>query len=828
VTTASVEIQFIDIESKKCFSSSSWGYDSAMALATTTGVVVLFWDTGSGTANMILRHWVGFDLSGDPDLVDLGTVISSSFIEQVDAVCTGTKVCISYTNNTDMNLAIATISPFAVDSDSVVESSVTVTKTAIGLQDATQGFVAYIQERSIAGPAYRTDVRFRFFSVATGPTGSATNLVTYSPASLYSPSRLTVVYSSVTLNWKILFDWDSSSPITPNSTEVWEHNTATIQFRDDNVNLASRAFYYQGFLCAYLAAYRPSDDTTNVSLALRAYPDAVSQPSWGIWSDYLFQGRTRPGSSNWAMPVVSVSNFDIEACLPYSGNQQTQAVIVNRSQSYKPLFGYWNSVLLNNITPNMMAFDGRRNFPAGFPTWPIITLVTAAGSGAFTGTYGFSAIWERVDNEGNAWRSAPSLVYTVAASSNNTFNITVKSAPFFDSSDEYQLVIYRTTANGTIFYRVAESIASSSVVTVIDQTSDTDAADNPLIYTDGGAFENVMPPAVESWALARDRLFLISAEDQNVYPTKLRVPGEGVGFSDALRISLAGSGDLQAIGAMDDKVIVFGEESHTVLYGVGPDDFGAGQFEQQLMSGEVGCIDPRSVILGDKGLFFQSRKGLWLLGRDLSSVPVGIPMDLYKTSTFVGAMSPSDRMLHWWFLSSGTVLVFDEFHNRWSRFLTTGVQSSALVDTKPVFLTSTGAVWREDTSIYTDNGVAYECQATLGWLSFANLQGFQKVRRISVMGESQTAAFNCVAKTYYDFVDTLAETVTAANATVKPSGTAYQWEWKPKRQKCEALKLDLTWTASGSGASIVSIGFEVGGIPGLARRIKAAKRVKGV
>jgi len=495
------------------------------------------------------------------------------------------------------------------------------------------------------------------------------------------------------------------------------------------------------------------------------------------------------------------------------------------------MFGYWNRVLIHNVTPHLSYFDGRGNYPAGFPTWPSIS-AAASGSGSFTGTYGFAAVWERTDNEGNVWRSAPSLVSSVVASSDAQFDITVQPPPFYSftsiDDDSYQIVIYRTTANGTIFYRVYSEPAESSTVVIVDTATDADIASNPLIYTDGGALENVMPPAIEAWALARDRLFLISAEDQNVYPTKLRVSGEGVGFSDALRISLAGSGDLRAIGAMDDKVIVFGDESHTVLYGVGPDDFGAGQFEQQLMSDDVGCIDPRSVILGDKGLFFQSRKGLWLLGRDLSSVPVGIPMDIYKTSTFVGAMSPSDRMLHWWFLSSGTILVYDEYHNRWSRFLTTGVKSSALVDTKPVFLTSTGAVWREDTSLYTDNGSAYECQATLGWLSFAGLQGFQKVRRISLLGESQAAAFNCVAKVYYDFVDTLAETVTAANATVKPSGTAYVWEWKPKRQKCEAIKLDFTWTASGTGASIVSLGFEVGGIPGLARRIKAAKRVKGV
>jgi len=114
----------------------------------------VLWTTGSGTADMVLWHWVGFDSAGSPDVdVAGGTIVSGSLIEQVDVVCTGTKVCAVYSDTTDLRLAIATVSPFAVDSDSVVEAAVTATRTAIGLQDATQGFVAYTQERTNCRPS---------------------------------------------------------------------------------------------------------------------------------------------------------------------------------------------------------------------------------------------------------------------------------------------------------------------------------------------------------------------------------------------------------------------------------------------------------------------------------------------------------------------------------------------------------------------------------------------------------------------------------------------------------------------------------------------------
>jgi len=528
------------------------------------------------------------------------------------------------------------------------------------------------------------------------------------------------------------------------------------------------------------------------------------------------------------MPGITVSGTSITALLPYSGNRYEQAKIAVRSAAGKPLFGYWNRALLHNVTPNIMTFDGRRTFPAGFPTWPIITGVSASGTGSFTGTYGYTAVWERIDNLGNVWRSAPSLVSTVVASSDATFNVTVKAPPFFDSTtDSFSLVLYRTTANGTIFYRVTESAVSTTTVTVVEQTPDADIASNPLLYTDGGGLENVMPPAVEAWCIARDRVWIVSAEDQNIYPSKLRISGEGLGFNDALRITINGSGDLRAIAGMDEKVLVFGEESTWVIYGVGPDDLGSGNFENQQISDDLGCIEPRSIMLGDSGLYFQSRKGLWRYGRDLSSQPVGIPVDAYRTETIVGAMSPSDRLAYWWFTASGTILVWDEYHQIWSRFLSDVAKGSALVNQKPVFLTTGGEVFRENTSSYQDDSGNYECSITTGWLNFAGVQGFQKVRLVSILGTSQTADFNLVVTAAYDHVDTTVSTWTASNATVKPAGTAYRWEFKPKRQKCTTMRLTITQTSAAEGASITGLAVEAGLIPGIARRLKGAKRVEG-
>jgi len=828
----SVEIQFIDLQSRKCFyneviSSRTiagpviFNTTKIQAVATATGVAVVMWEPASGTAYITLDHWVGFDASGYPTrtieslTMDNGTVFGRVDICHIDGY-----VAAAYDSGSSVYLAIANLAAGTASNSQVTTDAPT--RLTIAKKDATTGVVLWC-----FGTTDR-EFEYREFAVSSGPTGSATALNTKAGYN-YDPSRMTLLWDGS--KYHFAWDWDADALTAtggapgPNYVEHYISTTATRQDLDTRAQIASRMFIYNGEVMLYETSAEVSGDDTNISASLRTF----GSPTWPKWSDQLLQGRTRPASVDGSMSGIEVFSGVIIGALPWAGNRKTQAKLIERTISGKPTFSYFNNVLLNNVTPHLSAYDGRDMFPAGFPSWPVITALTAAGSGSFSGTYGLSALWERVDNEGNVWRSAPSLVATVVASTNSMFNVTVAPPPFHDATtDQFSLVIYRTTANGTIFYRVGSSIASTTSTTVVDVLPDADLSDNPLLYVDGGALENVMPPAVEAWIVARERVFVISAEDGDLYPSKLRISGEGLGFSDALRISIESDSGLTALGAMDEKVVVFGEESYSVLYGVGPDDFGAGQFELQMLSDALGCIEPRSIMLGDAGLFFQSRKGLWLLGRDLSSNGIGIPVDLYKSATIVGAMSPSDRMFHWWYLSTGTILVWDEYHSRWSRFLTSGALGAVLVDQKPVFLTATGQVFREDTTIFQDDGVDYECQVTLGWISFAGLQGFQKVRRVSILGESQTPAFSAVCKLAYDFVATATETITAANATVKPTGTAYQWEFKPQRQKCESIRLDITWTSTGAGASITGLAFEVGGIPGIARRVKTAKRVKGV
>lgn len=816
-----VELQFVDLESRKTFYFERKAGSRVGVVTTGSGVAVV---RLAGTS-LKVDHYVGLSGGGFPDLaLDNVTWLSGVTIGDIDICYMDDYIAAVYTT-TDTRFATFNISTSAAASAQVsalVADHVSIARDSVAVAIV---FAWYDTSYSCS------------FTVCTAPNtiGATTSVVNYGGLS-YSPDNITCYSNGVTRHF--VLDWDYNAPVAgtytsafsgPNHLEYYSVFGTTVAAKQVffGARIASRPFTYQSNTMIYASSEAPTTDQTNNCMCLLGLSFNSAN---ALQNDLIFSSRARPTFTNTIMSEVNVASTDIVTALPYSGNARRQGRVIVRSTSIKPVFAFWNGVQLHNVTPHLSYFDGRESRPIGFPGWPIIKSLTKVTSGSLTGTYGYSAIWERVDQFGNVWRSAPAVVASVAPSSENV-TVQIWAPPFFDTNeDDYRLIVYRTVANGSIYYELGtfDPYDGTPYVSFTDSTADSVITSNPLLYTDGGVLENVAPPACTSFGVSKDRVFLISAEDNSVFASKPRVNGEGVNFSDALQVNISSSRTLTSVGVMDEKVLIFGDTTTWVVYGNGPDDLGNGVFETQILSDDLGCIEPRSIMLGDAGVYFQSEKGLWLYSRDLSSAPIGIPVDLYKNETIVGTANPPDKLLHMWFCASGTILVWDEYHQIWTRFVTAALKSGCIVDGKQTALISTGAVYQENTSSYLDASVGYECKVDTGWMSFAGLQGFQKIRKVSVVGESQTADFNLVMTMAYDFIDTTVSTYTISNTTVKPTGTAYQWEVKPNRQKCESLRITMAYTTASLGASIIGVSFEVGQLPGTARRKDLAKRVTGV
>ncbi len=149
--------------------------------------------------------------------------------------------------------------------------------------------------------------------------------------------------------------------------------------------------------------------------------------------------------------------------------------------------------------------------------------------------------------------------------------------------------------------------------------------------------ENIGAPPTSVMTLFKSRLFLVDAEDKNLlWYSKQVIESTPVEMSDLFTLFVAptigaqgNTGPITALSSMDDKLIIFKKNAIYYLVGVGPDNTGASNdfSDPVFVTSTVGCDEQNSIVFTPNGLQFQSDKGIWLLGRDLSTTYIGSPVE---------------------------------------------------------------------------------------------------------------------------------------------------------------------------------------------------------
>ena len=119
------------------------------------------------------------------------------------------------------------------------------------------------------------------------------------------------------------------------------------------------------------------------------------------------------------------------------------------------------------------------------------------------------------------------------------------------------------------------------------------------------------------------------------------------------------------------------------------------------------------------------------------------------------------------------------------------------------------------------------------WLTFANVQGFQRVRRAQILG-GWKSPHNLSVDVCVDFNDAIVQSVVVTPQSPTAYGAAspyglglyggtfqlYQWRIDLARQKTQAVRFtiqDLPTATAGEGMSLSNIAFEVGAKQGTAK-----------
>ena len=513
------------------------------------------------------------------------------------------------------------------------------------------------------------------------------------------------------------------------------------------------------------------------------------------------------------------------------------------SFDHKPVF----AEMANNLHVTggyIYMYDGKQLCEHGYLMQPTIcTLVDAAAGSVALGTYYYRFTYEWMDSFGQlhiSAPSAPSLPITVAAS--RQIDVTIPNLQLSNRSDQMYIGVYRSS-DGTNYYKNSFSGYNGSIrnfrgatTTVFpDSYSFAQAYENqPLLYTSGGEVENIDPGATRYLATYNQRLIAIPQEAPNswwyskqVIPGSPGAAGSPVNFSDVFISNIdERGGGIVGIQQIDEKLIYFKANSIYGLAGNGPAPNGTGdQFNPpQVIATDSGCIEGQSIVLGPSGIIYKSAKGLYLIDRSMSVSYIGAPVESYNSQEILSADLIYNLNQFRFGVSANEVLVYNYLFDQWSVFTNHPVVQACIYQNKYTYVKSDGTVYQETPGAYLDDATSISMKLTTGWLSFAELQGFQRLYKLLLLGEYKSA-HKLQVTICVDFDDTTVQTstITAINDPL------YQYRIFLSRQKCQSMKFTIQDIAPdvgvlAEGYSISAMAFEMGVKQGL-NKLPAARGV---
>lgn len=500
----------------------------------------------------------------------------------------------------------------------------------------------------------------------------------------------------------------------------------------------------------------------------------------------------------------------------YTGLSITKSGVADAAYLVEMDFGgasRWQPVAHNNSTflsgGVLSYFDGKRVAESGFLVRPAAPQTSLGGTGitAVTG-YSYVAIYEEVDADGNWCVSGISDVsFSTGAFTNKT--VTVNTIPLTATArivgnssylSSVRVAFYRTAdGNQPPYYRLATitNDFSSATISYADATTDATLTTRAKLYAPsltspaGASLDRRAPPFFN--AIVSYNGMLVGAYGSDVWWSGQTVSGEATWFNPVFQVPVPGEGDITGLAVQDGTLFIFKRSEVYATSGDAPSDNGAsgGLGTPRRLASDVGCIDPRSIVLCADGIFFQSARGIEILSRAQSVDWIGEKVSQTTTSYPVctgATLEPLQSIVRFEMAASetanvvggnGRTLVYDLRQKLWvsidRRANSSGVadapaQSAAMVYSggsyKYAWLSAGGIVHVESTSTYLDGSTWVTKRAVPMWTKFGGLQGLQHVNKVLVLAKAGTDNDLSISFAYdYSSSYRSARTYTAANLT---------------------------------------------------------------
>lgn len=400
--------------------------------------------------------------------------------------------------------------------------------------------------------------------------------------------------------------------------------------------------------------------------------------------------------------------------------------------------------------------------PHVFPEPPTLTPSSADGSGTFAADdYLICTVFKFVDTRtGRITYSGPSAAVSVTAASTGSVSVSQPSYRTTARTTAKPVIeVYMTGASpGTnpafYFHNSALNDETSDTVTILVTTPNITEREL-YVLSDESVLENVPAPSFKAIEVFGGRVFGISGEDPvSLWPSKLIQEGEGVVFNDEslpMRVE-DDAGDLTALAAVEDKLILFKKNAIYAIWGEGPDNTGNGAFSAPFrLAGNLGTDSP-IVFKTELGVIFRASddSGFWIIDRNLAPAFLGLPVQDISGLTLTDIVAvPKKRQIR---ITSeeGTTLVYDLAWKRWYVFTDQKTRGACVYNGAYHYIDALGVVRYEDPNTWHDDGVPVKYAWETSWISFAGLAGWGRTWAIQIIGD-YLGKHRQLIRAFYDF-----------------------------------------------------------------------------
>lgn len=804
---------------------TSTSYSRPMVIAVGSSIHVYYVDQAGTTIKVMVITRSGATVTGS--LVTVASDIHGS-LTFYDVRKAGTQALVVYNSSTATTIKHGYVSEAgSVGAFTTRTTAAAVSALGCAVDDSTLAYAIMWAMNS------STTVTAGLFNSNASQLVAPTTLGTSYPSTTFINITGAIV-SGATSKLHVLVDYEVNSGIVYHAT-LTSAGAATNGLRWFRQSmLASHAWVHGGYVyCTIIGGTWNGQTARNNLFVARCgtivddgpgspYPNTSASPTQPRrWDRYIAAGgflplASRGNKDDWVMlgHVSTLTGPKYRAVFGHyidiDGERGLRSVDLDTTET-SPLVQAGACAYMPSAQ-GLSQYDGRYVTECGFwmyPPTPSSSLIAGTNLDA-NASYGYRVYYEWTNNRGERERSS-AVEITVTTTSSRQVRLTLYPLVHTNKTrdlgiNDAQIVVYRTLGGETdAYYRVTNvdpdivGVANAYIrndptvetITWDDNMTDTAASAKEQDYLSAGELDEVAPIASRVIATGNGRVFLAGFDDPNLIRySKTRTTGQALAFNEALEIVLdAGVGPITGMAMLQDSLVAFRETATFVIGGDGFDNAGTGTTltPPRLISEEIGCVNQRSIVTTPMGIFFQSKRGFYVVGPDGMKY-LGEMVESYNSQTVLAAVVMPGTHEVRLTMSGGGTLLYDLLAGQWSTWTIGGIDACVWQNQYVRLVDATAAIHKEVADQYHDNSSTYTMVMRLPWIRLGSLSGFQRIYKVRVLGDYRSG-HKIRVKVRYNYSETVVSTFTWDATTI--GSTDYQFEIRLARQQCEAISLEF-------------------------------------